>query len=85
MAAPSSLLRGISTRNSVFRTAPKGSSMLAPRPQQAQRQSMVCRAYDASVAAAVTQQAIAYAVVLGAEGAFSYSAVPADDKGRPQV
>lgn len=59
---------------------------LAPRAARTSRAAAhVCRSVDASVAAAVTQQALAYAVVLGAEGAFSYANVPEGDKGRPSV
>ncbi|WIA09398.1 hypothetical protein OEZ85_008804 [Tetradesmus obliquus] len=40
---------------------------------------------DPTAAAAVTQQATAFAIVLAAEAAFSRSNVPEADKGRPQV
>ncbi|KAI8468262.1 MAG: hypothetical protein J3K34DRAFT_427667 [Monoraphidium minutum] len=84
----STMLRGLSGRSTAFKAA--GSRRAAPpaAPQQLQRQRAatgVCRGVEASVAAAVTQQAIAYAVVLGAEGAFSYTQTPAGDRGRPQI
>ena len=56
----------------------------APKRQQQQQRS-VRAAVTAEVAAAVQQQAIAFAAVLGAETAFSLSNVPEGDPGRPQL
>ncbi|GBF88325.1 hypothetical protein Rsub_01037 [Raphidocelis subcapitata] len=60
----------------------------APPPQQHRagaRRGCACRALEASVAAAVSQQAVAYCVALGAEAAISLSQLPEGDKGRPQI
>jgi hypothetical protein len=80
-------LQSLGARGTAFKAATSGRASLSSRPQQAQQQrrAPVCHGLEPSVAAAVTQQAIAYAVTLGAEGAFSYTSVPAGDKGRPQV
>ncbi|KIY97390.1 hypothetical protein MNEG_10573 [Monoraphidium neglectum] len=80
-------LQSLGARGTAFKAATSGRASLSSRPQQAQQQrrAPVCHGLEPSVAAAVTQQAIAYAVTLGAEGAFSYTSVPAGDKGRPQI
>lgn len=71
-------------------SAAKGAALCAPRrPSQQQQQQPRRRAVEArvaaEVAAAVQQQAIAYALVLGAEGAFSLNSIPAADPGRPKI
>jgi len=84
----SASLRSGAFRSAAFRsTPPAGLQQLrrsGAQPSPVQRR-VLCRAVDAEALSAVTQQAIAYAVVLGAEGAFSTSQIPEGDKGRPQI
>ena len=78
------MMRSISAGSAAFK--PAAAPQLAHARSQ-RRGAVACRGVDPTVAAAVTQQAIAYALVLGAEGAFSYSAIPEvrAPRGRPQT
>lgn len=70
--------------------APSSSSrsrtVAAPRRAVCVRRALLPpRAVPAETAAAVAQQAVAFAMVLAGEAAFSRSQVPASDPGRPVV
>eukprot|EP00878_Enallax_costatus_P006598 GHUV01006916.1.p1 GENE.GHUV01006916.1~~GHUV01006916.1.p1 ORF type:complete len:175 (+),score=66.50 GHUV01006916.1:210-734(+) len=60
-------------------------AVTARRPSRRSSSMQVKAVLAAEVAAAVTQQATAFAVVLGAEAAFSRFNVPDADQGRPQI
>jgi len=80
-----------SSRSGCVRPATAAAATLRrplPAPPRGRAASVAARAFadvDPSVATAVAQQAVAYAVVLAGEAAFSRSQLPAGDPGCPQV